>query len=86
MSLEGDVRRCFPSTSGVGSRAVAPSLATVQHRLTHEMRTRCAQALRLAESRGQTVPELDVDTAAAAIVVTVDAVRVLDEHLRRYLT
>jgi AcrR family transcriptional regulator len=40
--------------------------------VAREMRTRCEEALRLAAERGQARAGLDVEAAAAAIVVTVD--------------
>ena len=66
-AVEGRVYLAF-----VARAAVAPKLAAVQHRLTREMRTRCEEALRLAAERGQARAGLDVEAAAAAIVVTVD--------------
>lgn len=52
--------------------AVTPNLAAVQHRLTSEARTLCAQALELARERGQAPPDLDAEAAAASIVAMVD--------------
>jgi len=52
--------------------AVSPDLASVQQGMMTELRGRCADAFRLAQSRGEAADDLDPEQAAVATAALVD--------------